>query len=288
METTYLNVCDRPISRWSIVRLLKTVLLLLCVSFSSVYVQASDRSEGITISCKNESLEQVIHLIESQSSYLFVLNDKVNTKHKVSIKIENGNINAILNKIFQGTNMTYQVDGDHILISTTHKSIGLDETRQTTMIKGKIVDNAGEPMIGVNVLVKGTTNGAITDFESSSTIRSFSIGIILPFFKPACGSDNFRAGSIQNIEIRRDQDHGNILVYNILQKTDQFRRIGGIVKSLRIFNQKNPASGTDMASDQYFKLHIRIPVYRRIPCGTIVFPQNIVTVQLGHNVPEHI
>ena len=87
METTYLNVCDRPISRWSIVRLLKTVLLLLCVSFSSVYVQASDRSEGITISCKNESLEQVIHLIESQSSYLFVLNDKVNTKHKVSIKI---------------------------------------------------------------------------------------------------------------------------------------------------------------------------------------------------------
>ena len=127
-------------------RLLKTVLLLLCVSFSSVYVQASDRSEGITISCKNESLEQVIHLIESQSSYLFVLNDKVNTKHKVSIKIENGNINAILNKIFQGTNMTYQVDGDHILISTTHKSIGLDETRQTTMIKGKIVDNAGEPI----------------------------------------------------------------------------------------------------------------------------------------------
>lgn len=83
-----------------------------------------------------------------------MLNDKVNTKHKVSIKIENGNINAILNKIFQGTNMTYQVDGDHILISTTHKSIGLDETRQATMIKGKIVDNAGEPMIGVNVLVK--------------------------------------------------------------------------------------------------------------------------------------
>lgn len=94
-----------------------------------------------------------------------MLNDKVNTKHKVSIKIENGNINAILNKIFQGTNMTYQVDGDHILISTTHKSIGLDETRQTTMIKGKIVDNAGEPMIGVNVLVKGTTNGAITDLK---------------------------------------------------------------------------------------------------------------------------
>ncbi len=38
-------------------RLLKTaILLLLCVSFSSVYVQASDRNEGITISCKNEKL----------------------------------------------------------------------------------------------------------------------------------------------------------------------------------------------------------------------------------------
>ena len=38
------------------------------------------------------------------------------------------------------------------------------------MIKGKIVDNAGEPMIGVNVLVKGTTNGAITDFEGNYSL----------------------------------------------------------------------------------------------------------------------
>ena len=222
METTYLNVCDRPISRWSIVRLLKTVLLLLCVSFSSVYVQASDRSEGITISCKNESLEQVIHLIESQSSYLFVLNDKVNTKHKVSIKIENGNINAILNKIFQGTNMTYQVDGDHILISTTHKSIGLDETRQTTMIKGKIVDNAGEPMIGVNVLVKGTTNGTITDFDGNFLLNANKGDIIIISFI-GYRSQEAQAAASMNIILKDDTellDEVVVIGYGSVKKDD--------------------------------------------------------------------
>ena len=225
METTYLNVCDRPISRWSIVRLLKTVLLLLCVSFSSVYVQASDRNEGITISCKNESLEQVIHLIESQSSYLFVLNDKVNTKHKVSIKIENGNINAILNKIFQGTNMTYQVDGDHILISTTHKSIGLDETRQATMIKGKIVDNAGEPMIGVNVLVKGTTNGAITDFEGNYSLADVNENDVLMVTYIGYLTQEIKVGkqSVINVVMKDDTqslDEVVVVGYGVQKKSD--------------------------------------------------------------------
>lgn len=233
METTYLNVCDRPISRWSIVRLLKTVLLLLCVSFSSVYVQASDRNEGITISCKNESLEQVIHLIESQSSYLFVLNDKVNTKHKVSIKIENGNINAILNKIFQGTNMTYQVDGDHILISTTHKSIGLDETRQATMIKGKIVDNAGEPMIGVNVLVKGTTNGAITDFEGNYSLADVNENDVLMVTYIGYLTQEIKVGkqSVINIVMKDDTqslDEVVVVGYGVQKKSDLTGSISSI------------------------------------------------------------
>ena len=55
----------------------------------------------------------------------------------------------------------------------------MDETRQTTMIKGKIVDNAGEPMIGVNVLVKGTTNGAITDFEGNYSLADVNENDVL-------------------------------------------------------------------------------------------------------------
>jgi len=85
-------------------------------------------SNPATLPCKDFNA-LVVGVDVISAGFIEDINDKVNTKHKVSIKIENGNINAILNKIFQGTNMTYQVDGDHILISTTHKSIGLDETR---------------------------------------------------------------------------------------------------------------------------------------------------------------
>lgn len=170
MKTTYFNVYGKPINQRSVWTSLKTIFLLLCVSFNSAYAQASDLSQGLTISCKNETLEKVINLIEQQSTYLFVLNDKVNIKHKVSIKVKNENINAILNKLFQGTNITYQVDGDNILVSIASPKVNSDGIRQSNIVKGKIVDNAGEPMIGVNVLVKGTTNGAITDFDGSYSL----------------------------------------------------------------------------------------------------------------------
>ena len=35
---------------------------------------------------------------------------------------------------------------------------------------GLVKDKTGEPMIGVNVLVKGTTNGTITDFDGKFSI----------------------------------------------------------------------------------------------------------------------
>lgn len=170
METTYLNGSDKPISNRFVWKLMKIIFLFLCVSLNSVYAQASDLVQGLTISCKNETLENVIDAIERQSTYLFVLNDKVNTKHKVSIKVRNENINAVLNKLFQGTNIVYQLEGDNIIVSVARPLATKEGVWQTGVVKGKIVDNAGEPMIGVNVVVKGTTNGAITDFDGNYSL----------------------------------------------------------------------------------------------------------------------
>ncbi|MCD7941340.1 MAG: carboxypeptidase-like regulatory domain-containing protein [Bacteroides intestinalis] len=41
---------------------------------------------------------------------------------------------------------------------------------QTKTVKGTVVDESGEPLIGVSILVKGTNTGAITDFNGHLSI----------------------------------------------------------------------------------------------------------------------
>ena len=43
---------------------------------------------------------------------------------------------------------------------------------QNVSIKGKVLDISGEPLLGVNVLVKGTTNGTITDLDGNFVLEA--------------------------------------------------------------------------------------------------------------------
>ena len=41
-------------------------------------------------------------------------------------------------------------------------------------VSGKVTDQSGEPLVGVNVLVKGTTNGTMTDLDGNYQLRDES------------------------------------------------------------------------------------------------------------------
>ncbi len=49
---------------------------------------------------------------------------------------------------------------------------GVQTVMQTGTVKGQVVDATGEPIIGARVLVKGTTNGTITDFDGNFTLNN--------------------------------------------------------------------------------------------------------------------
>lgn len=171
MKTDFFNGHGRPLSWRSILRTAKILFFFLFVSLNVTYAQARNSKVGITISCENESLENVIDLIEKQSSYLFILNDNVDIKHRVSIKTQNSNISKVLENLFHGTNITYQVDGDHVLVfKGVEKMTAQQITQQKGKVKGKVVDESGEPVIGVNVSVKHASIGTITDIDGTFSI----------------------------------------------------------------------------------------------------------------------
>lgn len=120
----------------------------------------------ISIVLNNATVEQILDQIERKSEFVFLYNDKtINKNRRVSVNADSKEISQILSQVFAGTNVKYTVVDKQIILSTNQ--VNQPEQATSQKIKGTVVDAQGEPLIGVNVLVKGTTIGVITDFDGN-------------------------------------------------------------------------------------------------------------------------
>ena len=118
----------------------------------------------------NASIEQVLNKIEESSDFVFLYNDKtVQTDRIVTVRNKNGKIMEILDEIFQGTNIAYTVVDKQIILSTN--KLNVVSQNPVYQLKGIVKDVKGEPLIGVNVKVKGAGKGTITDFDGKFTLQ---------------------------------------------------------------------------------------------------------------------
>lgn len=144
--------------------LLFTVVLQL--SAGSSYAQRT----RVSISMSNVSVEQVLNKIEDTSDYVFLYNDKtIQTNRIVSVKNKSGNILDILADVFKGTNVTYTVVDKQIILSAKKMDTVLQSP--SIQLKGTVKDAKGDPLIGVNVKVKGAAVGAITNLDGHFTLQ---------------------------------------------------------------------------------------------------------------------
>lgn len=149
-------------------------LVVLQLSAENSYAQRM----RIAISMSNVSVEQVLNKIEETSDYVFLYNDETIQKSRiVSVRSKSGKITDILDDIFKGTDISYTVIDKQIILSKSNK---VNQTAKAIQIKGMVKDALGEPLIGVSVLVKGTSNGTVTDLDGRFSLN-VSVGDILEF-----------------------------------------------------------------------------------------------------------
>jgi TonB-linked SusC/RagA family outer membrane protein len=147
-----------------------TLALLFTVILQLSAMNGYAQKTRIPISMSDTSIEQVLNSIEENSDYVFLYNDKTIQKDRIiSVSNRSGKITDILNDIFRGTDVTYTIADKQIILSTNK----LNVVQQSSQIKvnGIIRDTQNEPLIGVNVRVKGTTSGAITDLDGRFSLQ---------------------------------------------------------------------------------------------------------------------
>ena len=138
-----------------------TFLLLVCV-FCSFAENTHSQNARVSISKRNAQLEEILTEIESQTDYLFIYNNQVDVNRKVSVKVKNEPVSAVLKSILKNSDIDFEMEGTHIVLTKTGKTEA-EIRKQTRKINGTILDSNGEPIIGANVVEKGTRNGTITD-----------------------------------------------------------------------------------------------------------------------------
>lgn len=141
------------------------IAFIVGITFFSV-AASSARGQGISLTVTNASIEKVFEAIKKQSSYGFLYNKETFKGVKpVTLNIKNLGLKAVLDRCFEGQPLTYYIIDNTIVVKPKEKTIleRVGEYLQNITVSGKVLDENGMPLAGVNVILQGTTRSTITD-----------------------------------------------------------------------------------------------------------------------------
>lgn len=146
---------------------MKLTMLLLTVF--CLHVSAHTYSqEKISLKMKTVELKKVLQAIEKSSDYRFLFDEVlVKRKPKVSVEVENADINEVLAVVLQNTGIGYQILTTNLVVL---KETGTQQQLKEVTVSGKVTASTGEPLAGVSVTLKNSTIGTTTNAEGTYSL----------------------------------------------------------------------------------------------------------------------
>lgn len=177
--------------------LIATLIFTLQVS-GSVYSQ----SKRFDLSLKEASIKDVFRTIESQSTFRFFYNDElIDLNRLVTLDIQNMRVEEVLSKLFDQSKVSFKVLEDNLIVITPISLI------QQQQVKGTITDaNTGEPLVGVNIVVEGTTLGAVSDVDGRYSIELPTTDATLTFTFVGYVAQKIKVGGQSTIDVKLESD----------------------------------------------------------------------------------
>jgi TonB-linked SusC/RagA family outer membrane protein len=148
---------------------MKLTLVILTVTF--MQVSAASFAQKITLSEKNAPFEKILDELKKQSGYNFLYNTPMLSEAKpVSIEVTNSSIEDVLTLCFKGQPLDYTIKSNTIVIKRKPGLPDLIKPAVAVTVSGKVVDEKGEPLPGVSIVIKGTQTGIVSDVSGRYTI----------------------------------------------------------------------------------------------------------------------
>ena len=138
---------------------MNVALALLCLNPMA-------NAQNITLRMSNVTVKQAMDELKSKSGYSFVFSSQdVDTHKNITVESDNQPLGHVISQIVAGQGLAYTIEGKTIILRKA--TAGLVQQQNNKRITGVVKDANGEPVIGANIVVKGTTNGTITDMDGN-------------------------------------------------------------------------------------------------------------------------
>ncbi|OFX30221.1 MAG: SusC/RagA family TonB-linked outer membrane protein [Bacteroidetes bacterium GWF2_42_66] len=154
------------------------IVLLICIG-QTFAIDLYSQNARINLNMSNATIKSVLAAIEDQSDFYFMYEaHSVNVDQKVTVSAENKTVPEILNNLFANTGITYKINNRQIALTVEVSGI---IGQQSKTVSGKVTDSSGFPLPGVSVVIKGTTNGIITDADGNYSLKNVPEGATLVY-----------------------------------------------------------------------------------------------------------
>lgn len=158
---------------------MKMITILLVIGFINVSASVYSQKAKINLDLKNASLEDVLWAIQEQSEFVFLYStDDVKKVNNIDLSVREGNIETILTECLSDSDLKYSIKHKTVVISvdpsagkTKHVFLPIELPQPVITISGKVVDDKGIPLPGVNIVIEGTTTGTITQLNGEYFIN---------------------------------------------------------------------------------------------------------------------
>ncbi|CAD0001267.1 SusC/RagA family TonB-linked outer membrane protein [Flavobacterium chungangense] len=176
---------DKPFLKFDLKMKLTTLLLLTTLSVMQAGVTYSQKAR-LSFSASNMTVGKAIEKLEYTSDYRFVYNVRsVDLDRKIDVNLTNASIELVLNAIFRNSGTDFKVSGSHIVLTPkkapVEKPVVEVKDVQDFIVKGKVTDEKGNPLVGAAVSDNGSGRGVQTDFNGEYQIITVSSETTLAF-----------------------------------------------------------------------------------------------------------
>ena len=161
----------------------KATLFLLFSLFSVQHGWSNTKTgsaRNISLKTENAKLTSIFVQLENQTDYKFSYGQEIIAdQNTYSLDHRNQDFRIVLDELAQKAKLTYSINNQLVMVKK--QALPANEMQQVKTVKGKILDENGQPLPGANIVEKGTTNGTVTNLEGNFNLTLSGVSQTLVF-----------------------------------------------------------------------------------------------------------
>jgi len=203
MINQFFSYARRRIKTNKLFLMMKTSFILAFVCMLNVTASVYSQNTKLNIEVRETTIRDVFKLIESQSEFRFFYNDDFTDLNKrISFDTKDAVVEDILRNILAKTNVSFKVLENNLIVIAPVVELH----KQGIVITGTVTDAEGNPQPGVNVVIKGTTTGVITDYDGRYTIAVPDADAVLTFSFVGMKQQDFMVGDQRILHVTMQEE----------------------------------------------------------------------------------